>query len=109
MKNSSHITEELIVELNQYRTKLQKLFDQLSYEEVANMEDLNPYREWIGKVTKMSYTLINGLDSEVFEDIINAKGKEQRYDQMADDLQHLEIENEQLKSVIGDNDHFVDE
>ena len=56
--SAAGLDEELIVQLNEHRRKLEKLFDQISVEEIeANSEDLNQYKEWVLKVIKSSHRL----------------------------------------------------
>lgn len=69
------IDEDLIVQLNEHRRKLEKLFDQIPIEEIENSEDLNTYREWIMETLTSSQILGTGLSSEIFEEFIALKDK----------------------------------
>ena len=94
------IDEDLIVQLNEHRRKLQKLFDQIPLEEIENTEDLNTYREWIMETVKSSQILGSGLSSEILEEFMAIKEKKEEFAQLQDEIVRLEEENEDLKSMI---------
>ena len=95
------IDDELIVSLNDHRRRLEKLFDQISFEDVHASDDLNTYREWLLEVVASSRTLSQGLTTKFFEEILIAKEKDERHEQLQEELARLEEENEELKSIIG--------
>eukprot|EP00347_Sterkiella_histriomuscorum_P016090 403354529 len=94
------IDEDLIVQLNEQRRKLQKLFDQIPIEDIQNTEDLNTYREWILESLQASQILGSGLSSEILEEFIAMKDRKQQVETMQEELVRLEEENEDLKSMI---------
>ena len=103
---SNSIDEDTIVTLNEHRRKVQRLFDQIpletfEYQQSADELDLNNYREWLLDLIHSSHHIGNTLSAGLLQDMIQYKEKKHQLFDMEEEIQVLQVENDDLKSILG--------